>query len=584
MAFLLAILVLLLPIFGFKRFELKLDESEIVFATVFAFFSLLRFIDPSIFDSEKFMDLAIINSILKSPSLPPNDPFLANAKLDCYYYFGHALGASIVLLSLSTPEIGYNIVVASLPAYTASLIYGIFRENRRFAVIAVVLTIFSGNLYAFIDLISRPLTLDYLYYWNSTRVIEGAITEFPYFSFIHADLHAHVFAIPMKVFLIALLLEKIYFLLPIALFAIFATNPWDFPFSFLLTVLFSVFHREKDPIIYSIISLIPIAFYYGSMNLPKVNIFLSTEKTDPIQFLYYSATILALAFIALGKKAIYLVPISIPFYIISPILPLLIPPLAASLITRDKSAALIFTGTLAFLIPDFLTIDSRMNTIFKFYLIAWIFISIGALIKLKDIQNGKKKILIATLLFVSLSYPLAATPIRYHSATFSFDGMKFTETFGEYGALEWLKKREGVVIEEGCTHGILCGYSYGGRVAVFTGNPAVIAWTNHEFQWRRDYEIISERAKDVRNFFSFSNCEEMRRIVKKYNVSYIFIGHEERKFFSIDDERFEKCFYKVFDDGKVKIFSAEKDESLKNQNDFITENLALQGGMIEKLK
>lgn len=563
-AFILTI-ALLLPIFlrktNFKNF--RLDESEIVFATVFAFFSLLRFMDPSIFDSEKFMDLAIINSILKSPSLPPNDPFLSGAKLDCYYYFGHVLGASIVLLSLSPPEIGYNIAVASLPAYTATMIYGIFKENRKFAIIAVLLTIFSGNAYSFLDFISRPFSLDYLYYWNSTRVIKGTINEFPYFSFIHADLHAHVFAIPMKTFLIALMLKNIKnFMLPATLFAIFATNPWDFPFSMFLVVLFSAFSREKKPIIYSSLSLIPVAFYYDFMNLPRVDFFISAERTDLLQFLSYSATILALAFFSLEKKALYSIPISLPLYFISPIIPLLVPICVSALISRDKSSPLMLTGAIAFIFPDFIVIDSRMNTVFKLYLTAWLFVSIGALIKLKEIKNGKKKAIIAVLLIIGLTYPIVATPIRYHSAAFSFDGMKFTEIFGEYEALQWLKEREGIVIEEGCTQGVLCGYSYGGRVAVFTGNPAVIAWTNHEYQWRRNYELIAERAEDVRRFFYSRNCEEMREIVEKYNISYIFLGYEERRIFPIRDEVFENCFHKVFEKSNVKIFSTTN-ESLK---------------------
>ncbi|MCS7131025.1 MAG: DUF2298 domain-containing protein, partial [Archaeoglobaceae archaeon] len=181
----------------YSKFDFRLEKSELIFAIVFFFFIFLRFLNPSIFDAEKFMDMAFINSILKSPSLPPNDPFFANAKLDCYYYFGHVFGAGMILLSFAPPEIGYNIVVSALPAYTAMLVYGIFESNRRIALIGLIFVAFSGNAYSFVDLLHRPFTgLDFLYYWNSTRVISGTINEFPYFSFIHADLHAHVFAIP----------------------------------------------------------------------------------------------------------------------------------------------------------------------------------------------------------------------------------------------------------------------------------------------------------------------------------------------------------------------------------------------------
>ncbi|MEM4702461.1 MAG: DUF2298 domain-containing protein [Archaeoglobaceae archaeon] len=554
----LTITLLLIP-FLYEKIEVKL-ESELFFAPVYFFFIFLRFLDPSIFDAEKFMDMAFINSILKSQSFPPNDPFLANEKLDCYYYFGHVLGAAIILLSFSPPEIGYNIALAAIAAYTATLIYGIFKE-KRMAILAILLTMFSGNAYSFIDFISRPFSIDYLYYWNSTRVIEGTINEFPYFSFIHADLHAHVFAIPMKVLLIALLIEKRALLvITIVLFAIFATNSWDFPFAFILTLIFSLIQRNLSIFAFSILSLIPVAIFYEIMELPKAELLFIAERTDFIQFLSYSATLLALAYAALNKKLLfYSIPISLPFYFLSPILPLMLP-IAITAISkeRDLGNLLIFLGSLSFMIPDFVAIDSRMNTVFKFYLISWLFLSLGSLLKFKEREiSGKIKIFFAILLAMTLVYPAVATPVRYHSASFELDGMRFTKAFGEYEALKWLRDKSGVVIEEGCTHGVLCGYSYGGRVATFTGNPAIIAWTNHEYQWRRKYEIILERVKDVRDFYSSRSCEEMRRIAEKYNVTYVFLGYEERKFFPIDDDIFETCFQKVFEEKSVKVFKVK---------------------------
>ncbi|MCX8172794.1 MAG: hypothetical protein N3D09_04185, partial [Archaeoglobaceae archaeon] len=159
------------------------------------------------------------------------------------------------------------------------------------------------------------------------------------------------------------------------------------------------------------------------------------------------------------------------------------------------------------------------------------------------------------LIITSLAYPIIATPLRYNYAfaEFTLDGMSFTKLYGEYEALQWLKEKDGVVIEGGCTHGYFCAYQYGGRVAVFTGNPAVIAWTGHEFQWRRNYSAIAERAEDVRNFYTSKDCKEMARILDKYNVSYIFFGFEERKIFG-SEEFIEKCFEKVFESWNAKIF------------------------------
>ncbi|MEM1593628.1 MAG: DUF2298 domain-containing protein [Archaeoglobaceae archaeon] len=553
--------LVVLAIFAYKRYNTKPDEGEVVFALIFYFFIFLRLLDPNIFDAEKFMDMAFINSILKSPNLPPNDPFFANGKLDCYYYFGHVLGSAIVLLSFSPPEIGYNVAISAIPAFTATILYGIFRENKRIAVLAIFFTIFSGNAYSFFDFISRPFSIDYLYYWNSTRVIEETINEFPYFSFIHADLHAHVFAIPMKIFLISILLEKTkpYLMIPITLFAIFATNSWDFPLMLFFASVFAISQGDKKALYYSLASFLLVLPFYASMDLPKTEILFFFERTDVLQFLSYSATLLVLVYTFLDKKPIlYSLPFAIPLAIFSPSVAVIAPLAIASIdLLRRKNPAgsVLLTGALAFITPEFVAIDTRMNTVFKFYLIAWLFITTGAMILTtkREFRKETKAILLILILIGSV-YPIVATPIRYHTATLSLDGMEFTKLYGEYEAIQWLKEKNGIVLEEGCTHGVLCGYSYGGRVATFSGNPAVIAWTNHEYQWRRDYASIAERAKDVREFYSANNCETMERICEKYNVTYIFVGYEERKFFEVDDTVMEKCFEKVFENANVKIF------------------------------
>lgn len=547
-------------IFSYKHVNFRVDESEVVFASVFYFFIFLRFLDPNILDAEKFMDFAFINSILKSPSLPPNDPFFANAKLDCYYYFGHVLASTIVMLSFSPPEIGYNVAVGAIPAYTAALVYGIFRENKKIAVLAIFFTIFSGNAYSFFDFLSRPLSLDFLYYWNSTRIIPNTINEFPYFSFIHADLHAHVFAIPMKVFLIAIVSEKrANFMIPITLFAIFATNSWDFPPTLLFAILFAIAERNKKILLYSLFSIVLVFVYYNTLNLPKTEFLFNFERTDVFQFLSYSATLLALAYISISKKPVlFSIPFAILVALLSPVVAILVPLVICSIVlikNKNLAGSLLLTGTLSFLIPEFVTIDSRLNMVFKFYLIAWIFISIGSMMLLKEREfHRETKAILVLLVIIGSVYPLVATPIRYHSTTFSLDGMEFTKLYGEYDALKWMRERNGIVIEEGCTHGVFCAYSYGGRVAVFSGNPTIIAWTGHEYQWRRNFATIEERAKDVRAFYEAKDCDTMNRIAEKYNVTYIFVGYEERKFFSVNDAIMENCFKKMFEDANIKIF------------------------------
>ncbi len=544
----------------------KIEGDEKIFLVVYAFFILLRFLDPTILDAEKFMDSAFMNAVLKAKSLPPNDPFFAGGKLNFYYYFGHVIAACITLMSFAPPEVGYNIAVAALPSYSALLIYGILKKRSKLAYAGIALTIFSGNLYSVVDFISRIATqkaIDGSYYWNATRVIAGTINEFPYFSFIHADLHAHVAAIPLKILIIAILYRiwegdrKYLPTLPISLFAVFATNSWDYPLMMLACLAAAVAMRNKEVLLASLASIPFVGALYLTMNVAAAKIGFVAEKSDAIQFIMYAAFPITLAYIfAPNKKVIVITsPISIPAYFISPVLAFLLPlsiSSAYSVYKRDFTAALTLAGCAAFILPEFVAIESRMNTVFKFYLVGWLMLTIPAAM---NFEWSKRHVIVA-MLALSLVYPIVATPVRYSHTELTLDGMIFMKHMaGDYYAIKWLQNKDGVVIEEGCTRGALCAYKYGGRVAAFTGNPAVIAWTNHEYVWRRDYQKIAERARDVRTFYKTDSCEVMRKIIEKYNVSYIFVGYEEKIVFNVTPSKFERCFVKVYEKDGTAIFS-----------------------------
>lgn len=540
-------------------FQLKPEKSEALFVSVYSFFLTLRYIDPTILDAEKFMNMAIINSILKANSMHPEDPFLAGFKLDCYYYFGHVISAVIILLSFSPPEIGYNVAVAAVPAYSALLFHGIARSFK-----FLILALFSGNLFSVLDLLDRVIfakPIDILYYWNSTRVVAGTINEFPYFSFIHADLHAHVLAIYLKLLLFNLVLKRnnycSYFAITITLFALFATNSWDFPLSIFFIILFSLSERDKKLFYFSVLSLLFVVPFYLSTNFPAAKLFLVEEKTDLTQFIMYSLFPITACYLTFKFHRFSL--LTLPAFLISPVLALTLPLLTSALVNlkRDSREAFLITAAVSFILPEFVAVESRMNTFFKFYLFAWLSAYVYASLKKENIKNWKN-IIISILLVLSLIYPLAATPVRYHEFENTLDGMNFVRMYSEYEAIKWLQDKKGVTIEEGCSK-ILCGYSYAGRVAVFTGNPAVIAWTNHEFSWRRNIDLLVERSVDVERFYRAETCEEMYEIVKKYNIKYIFIGVEEIKRFELENtDKFSECFNLVFEKGSAKIFLVSK--------------------------
>ena len=67
---------------------------EILFLLAFAFLAFVRANNPENTGTEKPMEMAFINAILRSPTFPPHDPWLSGYAIS-YYYFGYVLAAML---------------------------------------------------------------------------------------------------------------------------------------------------------------------------------------------------------------------------------------------------------------------------------------------------------------------------------------------------------------------------------------------------------------------------------------------------------------------------------------------------------
>ncbi|MEN6409646.1 MAG: DUF2298 domain-containing protein [Anaerolineaceae bacterium] len=97
---------------------------EAVFLIFFGAWALVRACSPNIVGTEKPMELAFINGILRSPSFPPNDPWLSGYSIS-YYYFGYVMVAMLIRITGVTSGVGYNLAQALWFALTAIGAYGL---------------------------------------------------------------------------------------------------------------------------------------------------------------------------------------------------------------------------------------------------------------------------------------------------------------------------------------------------------------------------------------------------------------------------------------------------------------------------
>jgi YYY domain-containing protein len=192
--------------------------SEAVFAVAFAAMALLTAFAPDVWNTEKPMDVAIMNAIQASPDMPPHDPWMAGETLN-YYYLGHLLLATPAHVLGLEPTVGYNLAFSALFALSASALFtlagalwaatGIRTTGGPVGVglAAVGLGVVLGNLAGvreWLDAKDPPGDYDW---FGASRVIEDTINEIPSFSFTLGDLHAHVLAIPFTALALAFALQ-----------------------------------------------------------------------------------------------------------------------------------------------------------------------------------------------------------------------------------------------------------------------------------------------------------------------------------------------------------------------------------------
>jgi YYY domain-containing protein len=195
--------------------------AEIVFAVSFAAMALLVAYSPDVWGTEKPMDMAFVNAANASTSFPPHDPWMSGEELN-YYYLGHLAMGVVIKVVGTGPDEGYNLALALLAALSATAVFtlagtvwaaarprlGDVRGGPVFVgVTAVVVCVVLGNLAGvreWLDAADPPADYDW---FAPSRVVEGTINEFPWFSFLLGDLHAHVLALPFTCVALAFALQ-----------------------------------------------------------------------------------------------------------------------------------------------------------------------------------------------------------------------------------------------------------------------------------------------------------------------------------------------------------------------------------------
>lgn len=264
--------------------------GELVFWGAFGLCLTIRYLNPDLWHAswggEKPMEMAYLNAVLRSDYFPPYNPWYAGGFIN-YYYFGFVLTGGLIKALGLAPEIGFNLCLATFYGLTAAAAFAVTRaitpgaRSGWPALAGSAFVAVCGNLFQAHYIYGRLVQLgqadheltipivsnairacaglrhalagERLYpydadpYWVAARAIPvqlrdsvPPITEFPFWSYLYADLHPHVIALPFTLALIAALAAwcrtnrrwpkaTLAGILAFLLGLFWPTNTWDWP-------------------------------------------------------------------------------------------------------------------------------------------------------------------------------------------------------------------------------------------------------------------------------------------------------------------------------------------------------------------
>ena len=624
-------------IFPWKQAKLIYRE-EIIFFAVFLLWTYMAGFHPAAHGTEKYMDFGFMKSMMRSTTLPSEDMWYAGKAFN-YYYGGQYFAVFLTKLTGTKVEITYNLMRTMIAAFAFVLPFSLVRQMLKdklgkrgrawitdFGGILAGLSVsMSGNFhYIIYGKIFTLLGIREDYWFPSTTRFIGfdppvtgdeTIHEFPSYSFVLGDLHAHVINVFFVLAVLGILYawikrnfgkswkQKEIFLLGLFLGIFLFSNTWDFMIYYVVICGTLFFGNLKR--------------YLNSTDM-KPSDMRTGIKWSVVQWieLLLTAVLISLPFHLQFKsvmvQGIGIVKIHTAFYQFCVLwaFPLLICGLfvVSTLIknrnfTNKKNRNLFYKINVSdlygvvlslcamglILIPEIVYVRDiyektapRANTMFKltyqayilfalmmsYVLVSFVTDRIRTLQKNKLNERHQKirlpKVQIAfggmaiILLVSTCGYLINATsnwftgfPMKSKYQTLNATGYLENAIPEDAAAIRFLNKN----ITGQPTVLEACGDSYkdyDNRVSAMTGLPTVLGWYVHEWLWRNNLQEENERKADVETIYTSTDKTEVQELLNKYHVDYIFIGScEYEKYGEINTEFLSSLGEIVFKEGKT---------------------------------
>ena len=588
--------------------------EEVIFFAAFLMWTYFAGFHPQAYGTEKFMDYGFMEAMMRSTTLPATDLWYSQGKIN-YYYGGQYFAVFLTKLSVTKVAKTYNLMRTFVAAFAFampfSLVYQMVRDRMdgqltgkkrcvppMAGLTAGISLSLAGNGHYIVYRWVLPwiqklqgVESDSSYWFpDATRYIgynpyreeDRTIHEFPSYSFVLGDLHAHVVNILFVLLLIGILyawmkkmksqrLDQVdlrtsafwkremlspYLLLAGLLLGMYQwTNFWDFVIYFVVTggvmlfgnivrlggrirkILAVTIVQALELLAVSYLVILPFTIQFDSM-VDGVGIAKYHSYFYQLLVLWGIPVLLVLVFvISLLREKLKQVEHKSLYSLMAATD---VPDLFA-LITGLCAVGLILIPELVYVRDIYENGNARANTMFKLTYQAYILFAL-------TMGYGIYRLLIVTR--NKLSKVLAGVVLFFLVWTFGYLGNSVKAWFGDVwkvsdyqgldattfleqqvpedaAAIRWLRANitgSPVVLEAPGD-----SYTKYERVSAATGLPTVIGWRVHEWLWRSNVADVDFKAEDVRRIYTSTDEDQVKRLLTNYDVSYIFVGSTERE-------------------------------------------------------
>ncbi len=596
-------------------------NEELVFLLLLVLWCYIKGFKAEAYGTEKFMDYGFMASIMRSEYMPPYDMWYSGGTIN-YYYFGQYLATFLTKASSITVNLGYNLMLMTISSLSMLLPYSIVYNitsamlSKRNIMNRRKLPLLSGMLGGFIlscssnmhfpifrwivPMIQEMLGLEVSSYWfpDATRYIgyqpetsDKTIHEFPAYSTVLGDLHAHYINMIFVLTLIGLLFawylhqnQKNY-----------VKDLWKKkittkeclkevcePNVLMITFLIGMFHMTNfwDFPIYYVVSGAVILF----SNAIKYEFRIRTLIMTACQglFVILGSTIVALPFTLNFDQISTEIRFAVnhtPFYqlVILWGLPILIVigfvatcilaykneegfkgfKKSADFITKMEFTDLfvILLGLCAIglvIMPEVIYVKDiysgdykRANTMFKLTYQSFIMFSMCSgyiLVKLiafgtsyRQKRNAWIGVVLSACTIGYMGHSIHAWfgDITQFDNRQGLDAVAFMEEKmpNDYGAVQWLNENisgHAVVLEADGS-----SYTDYERISAMTGLQTVAGWYVHEWLWRGDTVELTQRNDDVKTIYTSNDVDTVLSLIEQYKIDYIYVGQLEREKYGV---------------------------------------------------